>query len=108
VGDSAARPLSLEEAKVQLRAVWAAHSPSAWIRRHPLETVLTALIAGLVVGAMSGKRRAPAGESRFARLSRFLPRGLGKQLSSLLLQSLISGGSAAAASPPEPQTAPTA
>lgn len=44
-------PLTLEEAKLQLRCAARELSPRNFIAHHPLESVLTTAIAGYVVGA---------------------------------------------------------
>jgi hypothetical protein len=44
-------PLTPEEAKRRLREAAAATGPSAWVRRHPGDALLFALIGGLFMGA---------------------------------------------------------
>jgi hypothetical protein len=111
MGYSTAEPLSLDEAKDHMRAVWAAHSPSAWVQRHPYEAVLTAAVTGLVVGLWTARRPPPKrAESRLSGLFHLIPSGLGTQLASLLLQGIVSGGAAgaaaAAATTPPPTGSP--
>lgn len=48
---STSDPLTLEEAKLQLRCAARELDPRAYIARHPLESVLTTAVAGFVVGA---------------------------------------------------------
>lgn len=48
---STSDPMTLEEAKLQLRGAARELDPRAYIARHPLESVLTTAIAGFVVGA---------------------------------------------------------
>jgi len=107
MGHSTAEPLSLDEAKDHMRAVWAAHSPSAWVQRHPYEAVLTAAVTGLVVGLWTARRPPPKRtekKSRLSGLSHLIPSGLGTQLASLLLQGVVSGGAAGAAAATTPPT----
>lgn len=48
----AARPLSIDEAKAQLRAAARRASPSAWVRRHPLAALTVALVGGFLAARL--------------------------------------------------------
>lgn len=50
MADPASDPLTLEEAKLQLRFAARELSPRAYIARHPLGSLLTTAITGFVVG----------------------------------------------------------
>ena len=43
-------PLSPEEAKLRLREAAAGLGPTAWVRRHPTDSLLIALLGGLLMG----------------------------------------------------------
>ena len=53
-------PLSLDEAKAQFRAVARESSPAAWVRRHPRQAVLMALMAGMLAATNAQTRTAVA------------------------------------------------
>ena len=62
------KPLSLQEAKEQLRAAGHRLSPTCWLQRHPWQILTLALSFGL----LAGDRRKPGMAARLV-LQQFVP-----------------------------------
>jgi len=48
-------PLSIEQAKDRLRLAAQQASPSAWVRRHPVDAVGIALLAGFITARLGDR-----------------------------------------------------
>lgn len=57
MGRAPAHPLTPEKAKLRLREAADAVSPAAWVRRHPTDSLLFALLGGVIIGAYPNTSR---------------------------------------------------